>query len=177
LIGASHIDLRKLDRAIRRATVAGADLRPVWRAMRRALRKDQGEHMKKQQGPKGRWPGPSAATLNRRLRAGGIGKKFTKRGNRLKKRHSRRLGRVLSRKLLSRARIKLRPTFMRLFTVPGKPGRGGRRAKGAGVHQRGGKAGRPRVTIPQRQFLWISTALTRKVVAAAATHLVEHFER
>lgn len=163
----ANVDLRKLDKAIRRCVRAGADLRPVWRATRSEVRKEQAEHVKRQEGPKGKWPALSSATLNRRLRAGGINKKFTKRGNRLKKRAARRLGKMLSRKLIVGSKYKIHKLHARMTSpVPW-----------AGVHNKGGQAGRPRVRIPARQFMWVSRKLQNKVARVAATHLAQHFER
>jgi len=147
--GRIDVDLRSLDKAIKRAARAGADLRPVWRELRRPLRKDQGAHIKEQKGPQGSsWPGLAASTKTKRLGAlSRAGKAFTKKGA-LRKAAKRKIGRVLSRRLVSGARIRAKPKEIKITSI----------VKWAGVHQEGGRVGRGS-QIPARPFMWISDEL------------------
>lgn len=157
------VDLRKLDKAIKRAEKAGFDLRPAFRLLRKPLRKDQKAHMAAQQGPRGKWQALAAATREKRMRVGGRAGKHTKRGK-LKKSAQRKLNRILSSKLLTGAKIKVRPTAISI------------RAKGdwAGVHQKGGRVGRG-ARVPARPFMWVSDQLGRAAADAFARHLATAF--
>jgi len=154
------VDLSELDAAIKRAEKAGIDMRPAWRTLRSPFRKDQGAHMKAQQGPRGKWPGLAAATREKRMKQLTSNRKnFTRKGK-LKKSAKRSVGRVLSRRLLSRAKVKIYRRAM-LIRTPGAA---------AAVHQTGGPVGRGQ-QVPARTFMWVSDEMARKGAAALADHL------
>lgn len=157
------VDLRKIDKAIKRAEKAGVDLRPAFRKLRKPLRKDQGEHMRAMEGPRGKWQAVSAATREKRMRVGGRAGKFTKKGK-LRKPAQRRLGRILSKRLLTKAKIRVRPTIISITS----------QVKWAGIHQKGGRVGRG-ARVPKRPFMWISDELGRRAVGEFREHLAKAF--
>lgn len=159
-----EIDLRGLDKAMKRALKAGTDLRPAFRKLRTPLRKDQREHMRAQSGPGGKWPSLSTATREKRLKMGGRRGALTKKGKR-RKSAARKLNFMLTSKLLKGAKIRIFPLLIGIRAI----------GKVAAIHQGGGKAGRG-VTIPQREFLWISDGLMLLALRTFATHLAKAFE-
>lgn len=74
----------------------GKDLRPVWRAVRGALRKDLADHFASRSGPDGTWAPPAQSTIERQLSRGGRSRNVTRRGT-LKRRAARRLANQLGR--------------------------------------------------------------------------------
>ena len=145
---------------------AGIKLRPVWRKVRTPLRKDQREHMKDQEDSKGaKWRPLASSTRDRRLSKGGRAGKFTKRGK-LKKKAQRSLARVLSKKLVSGAKIKV---TNRSIAIRSK-------VPWAGIHQEGGRAGRGSM-IPARQFMYISDRLATETATAIAKHIAKAFNK
>ncbi len=157
------IDLRKLDKAIKRAEKAGIDLRPAFRKLRTPLRKDQREHMRAQSGPGGKWPNLAPSTRAKRLKMGGVRGALTKKGK-LRKGAKRKLNFMLSSKLLKGAKIKVRPKSIEIRS----------KVKWAGIHQEGGRAGRG-AQLPARTFMWISDELGRRAVALFREHLASAF--
>ncbi|HEU02891.1 hypothetical protein LCGC14_0605500 [marine sediment metagenome] len=159
-----EIDLRGLDKAMKRALKAGTDLRPAFRKLRTPLRKDQKDHMRAQSGPGGKWPGLSTATVEKRLKMGGRRGALTKKGKR-RKSSKRKLNFMLSSSFLKGIKTRIFPTLI------------GIRAIGdvAALHQGGGKVGGG-VTVPQREFLWISDPLFARALRTFAKHLASAFE-
>jgi len=147
---------------------AGEDLRPVWRKLRAPLKKAQRDHiaeMKDQRGRKFQNLAPS--TVERRLSRGGKAKKFTKKGK-LRKTAQRRLGRILSKKLISRARVKITRRSISLY------------ARGAMAHalHGGGKAGkRRRSKLPSRRYIYVDDPLARAAFDKVAAHVASSFEK
>lgn len=161
-------DLRKLEKAVKAAVRAGADLRPVWREFRRPLRKIQGEHIKAQKGPDGeQWAKLRPSTIRARMARGGKAKKFTKRGK-LRKGAKRKLGKILSRKLVSRARMKVTRRSISLYA------RGGLLPH---LHQGGGRVGRRRVRMWGRPFMYVDSKLARDAFKRVSEHVAEAFEQ
>ena len=155
-----EVDLRQVSKALKRMNAAGIDARPAFRKLRPAFRKDQGQHMGAQTGPSGAsWAPLAPSTRERRLSKGGRAGKYTKRGK-LKKRAQRKLNRILSKKLLSRAKVRLTRDEMRITST----------APWAGVHQGGGSVGN-RATVPARPFMWVSDDMQIQAVAVFTEHL------
>lgn len=129
------------------------------------FRKDQVQHMKEQEGPKGKWPGLAQATIDKRLGRGGKAGKFTKRGK-LKKRYAKSVARVLSGRLITKAKVRLFPNAI-MIEASGRlnPGM-------TGIHQDGGVAGKGS-RIPARTFMWVSEEFARAAAAEMAKILIE----
>ncbi len=159
-----EIDLRALDKAMKRAEKAGVDLRPVFAKLRTPLRKDQKDHMRTQSGPSGKWPGLSTATREKRLKKGGRRGALTKKGKR-RKSSKRKLNFMLTSKLLKGAKIKVRPNQISIAS----------KVPWSGAHQEGGRVGRG-VTLPEREFMWVSDPLFRQAQRKFAKHLASAFE-
>lgn len=165
--GRVYVDLGGIDKAIGRAVRAGADLRPVWREFRKPMRKIQGEHITAQKGPDGvAWPGLAASTIKARLYRGGKAKKFTKKG-RLRKGASRRLGKILSKRLPSRSRMKITRRSISLHA----------RGRVRNIHQSGGLAGRRgRARIPARPYMYVDDKLAKAAFQRVSEHVASAFE-
>lgn len=161
MVARIDVDLRQLNDAIKRAEKAGINLKPAWRKLRRPMKADQAYHMKRQQGPnRASWPPLAASTIAKRLQSmTASGKAFTKRGK-MKKSAQRRLGRVLSRKLLSGMKVTIKPKEMSVAA----------RLKWAGVHQHGGRVGHG-ARIPPRPFIYIGDELLLSAKRVFETHL------
>lgn len=159
-----EVDLRALDKAMKRAEKAGVDLRPAFRKLRTPLRKDQKDHMRAQSGPGGKWPGLSTATREKRLKMGGRRGALTKKGK-LRKSAQRKLNFMLSSKLLKGAKIKVRPNQISETS----------KVKWSGAQQEGGRVGRG-ATLPEREFMWISDPLFALALRRFAKHLATAFE-
>ncbi len=165
--GKIEVDLRDLEKSVRAAERAGADLRPVWRSLRTPLKRSQRDHITAQKSlAGGKFPGLAASTVQRRLSRGGKSKKFTKKGK-LRAGIRRRIGRTLSKKLLTRARVKVTPRSISLF------------ARGAVAHALfgGTRAGkRRRSVIPARQFVYVDDPMARMAFDSVAKHVAESLE-
>lgn len=162
--GTHTTDLRSLKKAFRKMERAGIDTRKVWRKVKTPLRKDQAEHIKDQKDSDGAtWKPLAVGTRDKRLSKGGKAGKFTKRGK-LKKSAERKLGRVLSRRLVSGAKVRI---TRRSISIRSK-------VRWAGIHQHGGRAGRGAM-IPKREFMYVSEELQIKATALLAIHIAEAF--
>ena len=159
-----EVDLRKLDKAFKRAEKAGVDLRPAFRKLRTPLRKDQKDHMRAQSGPDGKWPSLSTATREKRLKMGGRRGALTKKGK-LRKSAKRKLNFMLSSKLLKGAKIKVRPNQISITS----------KVSWSGAHQEGARVGRG-ANLPEREFMWISDPLFLQAIRRFAKHLASAFE-
>ncbi len=159
-----EIDLRGLDKAMKRAEKAGVDLRPAFRKLRTPLRKDQKDHMRAQSGPGGRWPSLSTATREKRLKMGGRRGARTKKGK-LRKSAKRKLNFMLTSKLLKGAKIKARQQEIRITS----------KVPWSGAHQEGARVGRG-ANLPEREFMWISDPLFLQAQRKFAKHLASAFE-
>lgn len=156
-------DLRELDKAFKRMERAGVDVRPAWRVLRPPFRRDQREHMKKMQGPSGGWAPLARSTVERRMRLGGRAGKFTKKGK-LKKRAQRSLNRILSARMIRRAKVKI---TQRNMTITAEVG---------GIHQIGGVVGKGAI-LAKRVFMWVSDPMIRNAARVLAEHLRDAFEQ
>ncbi len=161
---AIEVDLRDLDRAFRRMRRAGVDVRPAWRKLRPQLRADQRRHMSAMEGPSGAWRPLARSTVEKRMRVGGRSGKFTKKG-RLRKPAQRRLARILSKRLLVKAKVVVTQDNMTITAQP----------KWAGIHQSGGIAGK-NSRIPARVFMWVSRELQARAVRELELHLTDAFD-
>lgn len=161
----TELDFRQLDKAFKAMDRAGADLRPVWRELRRPMRAEQSKHFSAQRGPDGPWAPLAASTRAKRLSAIAPSKRRTKKG-RLRKPVQRRIGRILSRKLIKGARLRVRRRL--LMIAQGK--------RWAAPHQHGATVGHG-ARLPAREYLWIGPQLLRQTVEAAEKHLVKHWRR
>ncbi len=159
-----EIDLRALDKAMRRAQKAGVDLRPAFAKLRTPLRKDQKDHMRAQSGPDGKWPSLSTATREKRLKMGGRRGALTKKGKQ-RKSSKRKLNFMLSSAFLKGAKIKVRPTQISETS----------KLSWSGAHQEGLRVGGG-VTLPEREFMWISDPLFALALRKFAKHLASAFE-
>ena len=77
----ADLDLRELDKGFAKMTRAGRNLRPVWNQLEPAMKQDQLDHFKLQEGVDGPWAPLAAATLKRRRGRRGkkvFSKKFAK---------------------------------------------------------------------------------------------------
>ena len=159
-------DLRSIKKAMRKMERAGADPRKVWRVLRKPLRKDQKEHMRAGEDSKGsKWKPLAASTIQGRLSKGGRAGKFTKRGK-MKKKTSRGLSRVLSKKLVTGAKVKITRGSIKITSI----------VPWAGVHQKGGRAGRGS-RIPAREFFYVGDGLIRQTSRALAKHISEAYNK
>jgi phage gpG-like protein len=165
MAAAVEVDLSKVDRAIKRMLAAGRNLRPVWREIRTPFRKAQAEHIRAQRGPDSEWPALAQSTKAARLGRGGRAGKFTKRGK-LRKPVQRKLGRALSARMVSGAKMKLDArAIMIRSAVPW-----------AGIHQHGGIAGRG-ARIPARPFMYVDDKTIRLTVSRILAHLESSWHR
>lgn len=162
-------DLQELTKGLTRVQRAALDLRPVWHELRGPLRKDMAQHIRQQVDESGAaWPGLAPATVKKRLdalrRTRPPGKLVTKKG-RLRKAVQRRINRVLSARMVSRAKIRTEPGEMSITSeVPW-----------AGVHQFGGAVGRGS-RLPKRTFMYVSDAMAATAAMAIELHLQRVFE-
>lgn len=124
--------------------------------------------MKAQQGPDGPWQSLAPSTRAGRISKGGRSGKFTKRGL-LKKRVQKTLSRILSRKLITGAKIKVEPEQMSI-TANGKVNPGM-----SGAHQEGAIVGRGS-KLPARPFLWVSDSLGESIAAEMEASLIAAFK-
>jgi phage gpG-like protein len=166
IVAVVDVDLREVEQAIKRMKRAGRSLRPVWQKLRTPMRKDQREHMKRMESPSGSsWPPLAKSTREKRLKKVLRSGKARTKGGRLRKSAQRRVDRVLSARLISRAKIRLFPTFM-VIRTPGAA---------AGVHQLGGRVGHG-AFVPRRTFFWVSDQLARMAARLIVQHLRENWE-
>ena len=114
----------------------------------------------------GKFANLAPSTVARRLSRGGKAKKFTKKGK-LRKGASRRLGRILSKKLITKARVKVTQRSISMFA----------RGKVAHALHGGSKAGRGRRSrIPAREFIYVDDALAVEAFDKVAHHVAESLE-
>lgn len=160
----AFVELRDVENGLRRMQLAGMDLRPVFRAVRRDLRADQRQHQRDRQGPDGRWAPLDPDTLRKRTRQG-AGRRH--RGK--MKRRRRKFGPVLGG--LPRA---FTISYGRSFI------RGSARPKWSGAHQPKSRSttrvGRG-AQLKARPYLWASTGLLRVVARKAVDYMVTKWER
>ena len=161
----AYVELRDVENGLRRMQLAGYDLRPVFRAVRRDLRADQRQHAREQRGPDGKWRGLDPDTLKKRTRQG------TGRRHRGKmKRRRRKFGPLLGK-------------LPRVFTISYTRSMigGYARPKWSGAHQPRSGAGSTRVgrgaTLPNRTYLWASTGLLVAVSRKAVDYLTGAWEK
>lgn len=144
---------------------ASKNVRKVWRKLRPELRKDQREHMRKQEDSKGgKWKPIAASTRERRLSKGGRAGKVTKRG-RLKKKAVRDSMKLLGQKLVTGAKIKMDGRQMSITSKSGIVG---------GAHQKGATVGKGS-KLPKREFFYISTKLAKLQRKMLAKHIADAF--
>lgn len=162
------VDLRQVDRGLRRMLRAGADMRPVWRQVRGPFRAAQKKHIDAKEDSQGRaWKPLAPSTLRKRLSKGGAAKKFTKNGKRMRKKYQRRMGTILSKRMTSRARIKVAPDFIQLS------GSGSSRSW---IHQHGGRAGRRgRSRIPKREYIYVDGPTLKLSIRLMRDHVTGAF--
>ena len=164
-------DVRAAQARLRRLVKAGHDLRPVWRDSRKAVRDDQKDHGKKQEGPEGGWKPLAASTIaqrsGRRRRAAELRKGVARRrlSNRRRRRKTASSKRVLGRlPYLLDTKI----TSSSLFVISQVPW--------SGVQQSGGRAGK-RARIPARPFLWLSHRVIILTVNKVEQHLLDAWRK
>lgn len=163
-----EVDLSSLDKSLKAALRGGEDLRPVWKKLRTPLKKAQRSHLTSQRTMDGGgFSSLAPSTIARRLSRGGSAKKFTKKGK-LRKSASRRLGRILSKKLVSRARTKMSKRSISYF------------ARGAVAHalHGGTKAGRRRRSkIPAREYVFVDDKLAKVAFDMVSKRVAESFNK
>ena len=166
------VDLRDLDKAFKRLERRGADLREIWRQVKRPFRQAQIKHIRDQRDDKGsKFRTLSLQTRLKRIGSSGRGKSFTKRGK-LRKPVRRRLNKVLSAKLLSKVKFEVTPLSLSIESnIVGKSGK-----KWPGVHQHGGRAGR-RARIPKRTFMYVDDELLARIVRDIQSALTRAWKR
>ncbi len=151
------IELRDVQNGLRRMQLAGANLRPVFKAVRKALRADQRDHAKKRLAPQGVWPALASSTVaHRKQRHGKQGRKRT---------------------CPIRANVKPLGKLPAAFTITYDASaiRGISRVKWSGVHARGGRGGR-KSKIPARDFLWPSRQLLEIISRKAVDYMVTSWD-
>lgn len=161
----AFVELRDVENGLRRMQLAGYDLRPVFRAVRRDVRADQRQHQREGAGPDGKWKPLDPDTLRKRTRQG------TGRRHKGKmKRRRRKFGPVLR-------------NLPRAFTISYSRSwiRGDARPKWSGAHQPKSGAGATRVgrgaTVPNRTYLWASTGLLQIVARKAVDYMTGAWEK
>jgi phage gpG-like protein len=143
----AHVDLSKVEVGIGKVLGRAEALGQAFRLLERPLRDDQRDHGRSQEGPDGKWPARSPATLGRlRHRSGG-------------KRRVRRARRVLG----------MLPTTLRVLSSPRRV-LAASKVRWAALHQEGGRVGRG-AKVPARPFLWVSPEMLDRAVEVLAEHL------
>ena len=160
-------NFRELDFATKAAIAAGFDLRPVWRNVRKTLRKAQQDHLKKQVGPGGaKWRPLSRETIKSRMRKLPANSR-TKKGK-LKARHRRSVSRILAPAMGKRLKAKLTRRSLSFF------GRGRTRH----AVQGGSKVGRFKSAIlPARPYVYVDEPIARDAFRQVAAHVAEGFTK
>lgn len=159
----AHVELRDVENGLRRMQLAGKDLRPLFRRVRKVLRADQTQHAREERGPDGKWPALDQDTLRKKNRQG---KGRRHRGKLKRKRRAlpRMLGRLPRAYTIEYSRDWIRATS---------------RAKWSGAHQHPGKTKRVGrgAELPDRSFLWASTNLLATVARMGVDYLVGAWEK
>lgn len=150
----SFVDLRDVENGLRRMQLAGADLKPVFKASRKAMRADMRDHAKKKQSSSGTWPAMARSTLEHRKQRKG------KQG-RPRKRPLRRPLRPLG-KLPAANRLEYTARSIKMIS----------RVPWSGVHNNplGGRVGHGS-RIPGREYLWASSGLLAIVARNAVDYM------
>lgn len=156
----SFVNLRDVENGLRRLQLAGMDLRPVFKASRKAMRADVRDHAKKKQSSAGTWPALARSTLeHRKQRKGKQGRprKRPVRGN------PRPLGRLPNAN-------KLEYTARSIKMIS--------RVPWSGVHNdpNGGRAGHGS-RIPGREYMWASSGFLAIVARNAVDHMLTSWDR
>jgi phage gpG-like protein len=132
-----RLDLSKIKKANKRLSRSAKDLRPVWREGAPVLRADVREALKKREGPEGKHPPHSKATLAKRRQQ----RKSPAAGKRWK----RKLARGMLGKLWAPLTTGISPKTLLIRS----------RVKWSGAHQEGATVGRG-VTLPERTHVYIT---------------------
>ena len=164
-------DLKSLKKAFRAMERAGGNPKKVWRSLRTPLRKDQKDHMRSgEDSDRAKWKPLAASTIAKRLTETGRANKFTKKGKKKKARTARSakrgLGKLLSTRLVSGARVKVTRSAISITS----------KVPWAGVHQKGGRVGRGS-KIPAREFFYIGDPLLKMANKAFALHIAKAFNK
>jgi phage gpG-like protein len=147
----AKVDLGDFQRGIRAMRRRAALLGPVFRELRPALRRDQTEHARRQEGPQGKWPKRAASTMGRVDARASV--RVTRRKDKKSgKRVTRRVKQTKPLGTLPRT-VKAKAEADRVYAKSPVPW--------ALAHQLGERVGRG-VKLPARPFLWISDKLLRK---------------
>ncbi len=154
----AHVNLKDVQNGLRRMQLAGHNLRPVFKRVRKNLRADQKQHATEQRGSDGPWPSLKITTIKRRAQK--------------KRRHGRARQQAISmkRKLLGKL-----PRAISI-TYDANKIRVASRVKWSGVHQKGGRAGH-HADMPKREYLWVSTGLLALVARAAVDYLAGAWDK
>jgi len=155
------LDLRDIDRATRRMLRRSRDLRRIWNRLKKPFRRDQKRHIVEQRGPDGsKFQGLATSTIQKKLTR----KSYTQKG-RLRKSAQRKLGRILSAKLVSRAKMKASAKELRI-TAKGEM---------TAAHQHGGVVGKGS-RLPARPFMYVDDAMIKRLQSLASKGLAHAFE-
>lgn len=161
---------QEVDEALARGIRASKDLRPAWREIRKPFRDDQRAHAKEAEGPDGAWPPLAQSTLARRARDAAA-KRRAKGGLAGKVKRARRRRRVLKqRRVLGRlpSIMDIQVTRTSLIAT--------NKVSWADAHFSGRTVGHG-VSLPKREFWFVSDALEQKIVTALGKHVAGGFER
>lgn len=156
----AEVDLRDVQNGLRRLQLAGADLRPVFRSVRKALRDDQRQHAKERRGPDAPWRPLAQSTIeHRKARTGKQGRKRHK----PIKVAPKPLGRL--------------PNNFAIQIFPSKLV-AKHRVKWSGVHNeaRGATVARG-ARVPGRTFMYASKRFLGVVVRATVDHMLTAWKR
>lgn len=165
----ANFDLQQVDRAMADLETRSKRLAPAFRELRRPMRVDQRDHARGEEGPDGAWPPRSPLTearrraRNRRVRVTRALRTIAPKRIKPRSTPKRLLGRLPAALLVVAGDLFIRATS---------------RVPWSYVHWRGGKAGRGRrVTIPRRDFLWLSGQLLGKARDVLGQYVVKGWKR
>jgi len=160
--GYIQTELTGLSKAFDRAARAGLDLSPIFKKMAREFKEDSKQNIDSQKDASGsKWPALATSTVEKIKNAK---KSRTKKGA-LRKPVTRRLGRILSRKLISEAKFAATPREAKFYTE----------APYAVPHNFGLTVGRGS-KLPVRNFMYVSRALLESTSQRLAQHIADAFE-
>lgn len=162
----ASINVEEVDKALRDMAERGRRLAPAFRKIRPALRRDQRDHARAQQGPDSSWAPRAAATEHARRRKN--------RSLRVSKAMRQVMLKPITRRRATPAKVLGRLPLATIYTVSPLFARATSRSLyPGGANQHGGRVGRRRrVRLPARPFLWLSDALLDASKRIIAEHIV-----
>lgn len=159
------LDLIEFDAAIKSALRHTSDLRPLWKKVKGPIRKDQSRHIKEQKDIDGAKFKPLAKSTLAKRRSGLTSKSFTKKG-RLRKTASRRINRVLGKKMAASVKTTSKKDFLQIR----------RRVSWFDAHQGGARVGRG-AHLPARTYMYLDQNRVDDVAMKLKMAVKRHIER